>query len=185
MFHLGRSPVQARVRTVQQRVGIGDNCMKPCIKIIRQPYEEPYHLNLIIAASNGRQSGEFEFYINADNLVEIANELEQFPRHETHVYLFELGSEKPEDRFAYYFRFRLCTIDSVGHCAIHLRFNNNRDIPYREILEFCIPVEPLSLNRLGKLLRKFSHLKHEVLYWDAEEAKLWETLADAEHCLCT
>ena len=138
-----------------------------------------------MAASNGRQRGEIEFYVNADDLVEMANVLEQFPRHATHVYLFEIGSEKAEDRWAFYFRFRLCTTDSVGHCAIHLRFNNNRDIPDREISEFCIPVEAAPLNHLGKLLRNFAQLRHEVLYWDTNEAKLYETLSDAEQCLCT
>lgn len=154
--------------------------MNSWIKIIRYPYEEPYLLNLVMSASNGRQRGEIEFYSNADDLNEIADKLEEFPRHASDVYLYELGSERSEDRWAFYFRFRLCTIDSVGHCAIHLRFNNNRDIPDREITEFCIPAEPSAINRLGKLFREFAQLKHEVLYWNPVEGKLYKTQKEAE-----
>ena len=154
--------------------------MNSWITITRYPYEEPYQLNLLMTASNGRQLGEIEFYINTDDLNEIADILEEFPRHASDVYLYELGSERSEDRCAYYFRFRLCTIDLVGHCAIHLRFNNNLDIPDREITEFCIPAEPFAINRLGNFFREFAQLKHEVLYWSPVESKLYKTQKEVE-----
>jgi hypothetical protein len=69
----------------------------------------------------------------------------------------------------------------LGHCAIHLRFNNNGELPDREISEFCIEAEPLALNRLGKLIEKFAQLKHEILYWDLISGELYETKEDAEH----
>jgi hypothetical protein len=154
--------------------------MNPSIKITRYPYEEPHHLNLVIEATNGRLRGQLEVYINAKDLLELADELEAFPRHASAVYLWELGSEKPEDRFAHYFRFRLFTTDSLGHCAIQLRFNNNRDLPDREISEFCIPAEPSELNRFGKLVRKFARLEHEVLYWEPSGGDLFMTQKEAE-----
>jgi hypothetical protein len=157
--------------------------MKSWIKITRQPYEEPYHLNLVMTASNGLQRGQLEYYCNANDLNKIAEELEVFPRHATHVYLYELGSERSEDRFAFYFRFRLSTISPRGSSVILLRFNNNKDIPYREITEFCIPVEPAALNRLGRLFQEFALLKHEVLYWDITNGELYETKEDAEQSL--
>jgi hypothetical protein len=46
-----------------------------------------------------------------------------------------IGSEKIEDKFKYYFHFRLFTTDSIGHCAIQLRFNNNEALPERELSE--------------------------------------------------
>src|SRR6185369_15402945 len=106
--------------------------MSAYIRITRMPYEEPYHTHLVMEASNGRQRWEFEYYASVKSLIEWATRLEVFPRHKTDVYLFELGSERPEDRSAYYFRFRVFTTDSRGHCAIHLRFNNNEDLPRRE-----------------------------------------------------
>ena len=157
--------------------------MTPSIKIIRYPYEEPHHLNLVIEATNGPFRGRLEFYCNASDLIELSNELEAFPRHASAVYLWELGSERVEDRFAHYFRFRLFTIDSVGHCAIQLRFNNNEELPDREIAEFCIEAEPSELVKFGNLVRKFSRLEHEVLFWEPSGGQLYKNKEEAEQLL--
>ena len=157
--------------------------MTPSIKIIRHPYEEPYHLNLVMEATNGCLQGRLEFYCNASELIELADELETFPRHSSAEFLWELGSERPEDRFAHYFRLRLFTTDSVGHCAVQLRFNNNKDLPDREISEFCIKVEPSELKQLGKLVRKFSKLEHEALYWEPSGGQLYKAKKDSEQPL--
>src|SRR5512138_3138067 len=130
--------------------------MKPFIQIYRYLYEEPYHLNLVMTSSNGRLQGRLEFYVNAEALLEWAKGMEEFPLHAKSVLRWEIGSENPDDRFAFYFRLRLFTVDSVGHCAIQLRFNNNEALPDREISEFCIQVEPSQINRLGRLLREFA-----------------------------
>jgi len=140
--------------------------MSAYIKIERRPYEEPYHINLIFEASNGRAKGVLEYYDNADSLIDIATELEVFPRHNTDVFLYQLGSERAEDRHAYYFRFRVFLTNSTGACSIQLRFNNRKDLPDREIVEFCINTEPTGINRLGKLFREFSKLETRVLEWD-------------------
>jgi hypothetical protein len=139
------------------------------------PYEEPYHVNLLIDASNGQQRAQLEFYDNAEALSKIARDLHAFPRHKDHVVIWELGSERPEDNFAYYFRFRVFALDTLGHCAVQLRFNNNRDLPDREIAEFCIRADPAQLDRLAKLLGQFSHLKHELFEWDLDQGLLSES----------
>ena len=157
--------------------------MKPFIQIIRHPYEEPYCLNLVMTASNGSLRGGLEFYVSADELVEWAKGLEEFPLHAQSVLLWEIGSENPDDRFAFYFRLRLFTVDSVGHCAIQLRFNNNEALPHREISEFCIQAEPSQLNRLGQLLREFAQLRHRALVWSLSDGALYETIEDAEQAL--
>jgi hypothetical protein len=144
--------------------------MSNYIRIERIPYEEPYHVQLVWSASNGNVSARFEYYDNAGSLNEIAKHLELFPRHKDDVFLFEIGSEKTEDRFAYYFRFRVFTTDSRGGSAIQIRFSNNNELPDREIVEFCIRTESASLNRLGKLLREFAKLRQEYLAWSESEA---------------
>jgi hypothetical protein len=154
--------------------------MKPFIQITRYLYEEPYHLQLVMAASNGRQRGKIEYYANADDLTEIASVLKEFPRHPTDVYRYEIGSQRSEDKWPYFLRLRLVTTDSPGRYAIHLAFNNNREIPYRESSEFCIPVEAAALNQLGSLFQEFARLKHEVLYWNPVEGKLYPTRIEAE-----
>jgi hypothetical protein len=155
--------------------------MRPSIRIVRYPYEEPYTLNLVITASNGNVGGRLEFYLGASELLKWAEELERFPMHARSVYLWEVGSEYPEDRFGFYFRLRLFTTDSLGHCAIQFRFNNNAALPDREISEFCIGgLEPAQINRLGQLCRKFAALKHEVLDWSPTDGRLCESAREVE-----
>ena len=140
------------------------------LRIERIPYEEPYHVQLVWSVSNGNISSCFEYYDNAESLKEMAERLEVFPRHSSDVFLYEIGSEKPEDRFAYYFRFRVFTTDSPGNSAIQIRFCNNNDLPYREIIEFCIQTEPAAINRLGKLFRKYGELENEFMAWSESES---------------
>jgi len=148
--------------------------MTSAIKITRHPYEEPYILNLVIEATNGPFRGTLEFYTDPDELLELANALEVFPRESSDSYIFELGSENPEESFAFYLKLRVFTVDMLGHCGIHIRLNSNIDNRDREVSEFCIsPVEPSGINQLGKLFRKFAKLEHNILYWKPNESKLF------------
>jgi hypothetical protein len=157
--------------------------MKPFIQINRHPYEEPYHLNVVMTASNGKLQGALEFYINAESLLEWAKGMEEFPSHAKSMLRWEIGSENPDDRFSFYFRMRLFTTDSVGHCALQLRFNNNRALPEREISEFCLQAEPSQINSLGRLIREFGQLRHRALLWEVSDGALYETIEEAEQAL--
>jgi hypothetical protein len=168
------------VTVAAETKSLGFKKMKPYIRITRYPYEEPHHLNLVITASNGQLVGKLEFYLNADALTEWATEMEAFPRQAKSAVLWELGSARPEDRFAFYFRMRLFTVDGLGHGAIQLAFNNNEASPDREVSEFCIRSEAAQINRLGNLLRQFSKLNHQVLHWSLTDGKLYESIEDAE-----
>jgi hypothetical protein len=148
------------------------NSPRSFIRIIRTPYEEPHHIQLEIEASNGSHTAKFQVYVNATVLSEWAKHLEVYPRHNSDVFLFEIGSERSEDRWAYYFRLRVFMIDGSGHCAILLRTNNNQDLPDRELAEFCIRAEPSQINNLGKLFREFSKLKHHELEWWVNDGAL-------------
>jgi hypothetical protein len=154
--------------------------MHPFIRIIRIPYEEPYHVHILLEASDGFSLGVLEYYDNADAFKEWADALEVFPRHIHAFFLHERGSERPEDRHAFYFRLRAFTTDGLGHCAIQLRMNNNQDLPFRSISEFCIRAEAADINRFGMLCREFAMLKHEVLYWRVTQGELYRTRAEAE-----
>ena len=148
--------------------------MKPFIRITRHPYEEPYHVNLVVAASNGRQQGELEIYANVGDLAAFARELRGFPKRKDDTALWELGSERPEDRVAFYYRFRVFQVTSNGRCAIEVRFCNNREPPDREAVEFSIDALPSDLDRLAVLLERFSSLEHRVLEWDINDGDLRE-----------
>lgn len=146
--------------------------MKTLIEIERFPYEEPYHINLIVKASNEICAGQLEIYDTANSLRDCASALNAFPRHSKDSFVWELGSERLEDNFAFYFRFRVLLMDSAGHTAIQLRFNNNEDHPEKLISEFCITCEPAGVNRLGKLFGEFAKLRARKLIWDGVDGEV-------------
>jgi len=55
----------------------------PGIILRRYPYEEPYHLNLVLTACNGVFGGRLEYYCNADDLATLGTVLTRFPRQTT------------------------------------------------------------------------------------------------------
>ena len=146
--------------------------MRPFIRITRHPYEEPHHVNLVVAASNGRQQGELEIYANAEDLVVFAHKLRGFPKQKDDTVLWELGSERSEDRFAFYYLLRVFQVTASGRCAIELHFCNNQTPPDREVVEFSIDALPSDLDRLADLLERFGRLEHTVLQWNVSDGEL-------------
>ena len=144
----------------------------PGIRITRYPYEEPYHLHLHIQASNGRVQGCLEFYCNADDLKTFGKQLVDFTGSRSRAIVYELGSEKPSDRFAFFLSLRVRPLDSSGHCAVQIHLNNNEEPPSRELMEFSIRANVADLNRLGNLLMGFGRLQHRVLEWDVHDGRL-------------
>lgn len=143
------------------------------------PYDETSILQLDWEVSNGRILSSFEFYLNQEKLIELAEHLEFFPKKLPDEYVFEVGSERPKDRYAYYFKLMLFTIDRRGHCALQIRYNNNRELPYREIIDFCIlKAEPYQVNKLGSLFRTFAKLEHDILYWSPTECYVSQLRVD-------
>ena len=112
------------------------NTITTGIKITRFPYEEPYHLNLRIEASNGKMNGRLGYYCNADDLKELGGKLLGYLGNKDQAIVYQLGSEKPEDRFAIFFSFRINPIDFAGHSVIRIRMNNNEPPPATEACEF-------------------------------------------------
>ena len=143
--------------------------MKKTIEIIRRPSEEPYHVNLIVKASNGESTGQIEIYDHADRFKELADILEDFPFRKIRKFKWELGSEKPEDRFAFYFKCEFSLIELSSVCVIQIRFNNNETGVEKSISEFSICCLPNELNILGQLFREFSKLEKETLIWNGLE----------------
>ncbi|WP_422359711.1 hypothetical protein [Reichenbachiella sp.] len=143
----------------------------PFIKITRHLYEEPYHVNLTVQISNGEQMGTLGIYDNADRLVQIANAMEGFPFN-SKDFKWELGSEKAEDRFAFYFLFNLFISPGDSEATIHVGMNNNELAPEKSISEFFMTLEPAAINRLGELFRKFAELQHTGLYWNGSTGEV-------------
>jgi hypothetical protein len=142
------------------------------ISIACYPYEEPYHLNLRIKASNGRVAGDLEYYCNASDLKELGKQLIDYlgkPDDEIH---FELGSEAPEVRCAFYLSLRVKPLDSSGHSALFVHLNNNEVGRDNETSRFSIKANRGEINRLGKPLSGFGDLQHLRLDWHVHDGRL-------------
>lgn len=129
------------------------------LNITRQPYEEPYHVNLLVAAGNLSTQAQFEIYANASDLNVAALSLTGFPKTDNDTFSWELGSDKEQGRFEFYFRLRVFQFSSSGRCAIEIKFNNNQKPPNQQIVEFCIDAYPPDLDRLGTILKSFGRLE--------------------------
>ena len=140
--------------------------MKNIIEIERIPYEEPYHLELMFKASTEEHAGQLRIYTKTESLKECAQNLIVFPRHSSDSVLWELGSERPEDRFGFYFRFRAILQKSNGESFIQIRLNNNEAAPGTAISEFYMSTKVESIQILGGLIREFSELESSKLFWN-------------------
>ena len=142
--------------------------MNPRIIVKRYPYEEPYHLQLEFFVSNGRFSGNTDFYCNTEDLKTIGIALQKFPSKIGDEYRYEIGSENPKDRCYVYFLLRTYTTDSVGHCAIQFAITINGDELNKSNCRFSISSDAASINRLGILFEKFSKLEDFEFKWSPE-----------------
>ena len=143
------------------------------IRIQRFPYEEPYHVQLLLRAENGRFSGGLDFYTGVPCLKEFAESLQNFPKCIGDEVQFVYGSPHKEDRKYRHLVVRAYTIGNVGHCAIQLTFNNHEEEPDEGCASFSIAADAAAINRLGKLLQKFSGLQHLELFWSPHEDELF------------
>ena len=138
--------------------------MNSFIKLEYVPYEETT-IKIKWHVSNGNTATKAEYYHNLLELEKIANHLEIFPRNSSDKFIHAFGSERQEDRAAYYFRLYVFLHSSTGGSSMLFRFSNNRPLPDTEITEFCIHTEPAAINKLGKMFRQFSKLEDEVMIW--------------------
>ena len=139
--------------------------MRSFLSITRQPYEEPYHVNLLVSAGNLSTQAQFEIYANASDLNNAASSLIGFPKTDSDIFTWELGSEDEQKRFAFYFRLRVFQFSATGRCAIEIRFSNNQKPPNQQMVEFCIEAYPSDLDRLGTIFESFGRLEDLTMEW--------------------
>ena len=116
--------------------------------------------------------GGLEYFCSANDLNDLGKKLLGFLGSRDEKVVYQLGSEKSEDRFAFFFRFEVISLDLAGHSAIRLRMNNNELPPATEVCEFCISTDVVDVNRLGNLLVAFGKLEHRILDWSVKDGKL-------------
>ncbi len=145
--------------------------MSNSIKIQRIPYEEPHLLELHWTIHGEETASYFELYDNAKILNNLANALSDFPKHSADNYLYQLGSEKPEDNFSYFFSLNIFMRNHRGHDAgMDVRFVNYQEHADTRTVDFRLYTNAPQLRILGELFEKFSKLESEILFWDTHNS---------------
>ena len=124
--------------------------------------------------------GSLTCYCNANDLTELGSKLLAYLGNQYEAIDYDLGSEKTEDRFAFFFSLRISPFDLAGHTSVRIRMNNNRKPPATEACEFCIKADVIDVNRLGSLLIAFGKLEHLVLDWSVKDGKLLKNVEATE-----
>jgi len=137
---------------------------EPGIKVTLELYEQPDLLRVFFTAFNGSFQGKLKYYDLASSFRDTGEALSAFPSKIPDEYLYEIGSNRPEDDFAFYFALRAYTTDTSGHCAIQFTMNDYMMEP-SESCRFSIKAEPWAIHRLGELMKRFSTLRYGTLKW--------------------
>ena len=140
------------------------------IQIERVPYEEPDHLELHWTISSGEISSKFEIYDNASVLSDFVNALNDFPKHSEDKFVYQIGGEEVESKWAYFFRLIFSTNPRGHDATIDVKFLNHQTSQDTRIVDFRLHTNSPNLRKLAKLFSKFSKLKSQILYWDNSDA---------------
>ncbi len=139
--------------------------MTQTIEIKRVQYEEPYHFNLIFKVTDKNTFDRFEIYCKSEHVINCAETLIDFPINIHNDFNWELGSENPKDRFAFYFNFRVSLNKTDTKTNIKIRFNNNEDYPDKKVLQFDLTSNTDEVQELGRLLKTISKLESKQIVW--------------------
>jgi hypothetical protein len=106
-------------------------------------------LQLEVTASNDIQVGKQDFYAYPETIAEFGKKLMDFPKTTSDTVAFEYGSEP---NYYCYFRLSAVVLNSRGHSALEIEFNNRLEPPAKAECHFFMSCEPATVNTFGKKL---------------------------------
>ena len=118
-------------------------------------------LQLEVTASNDAQVGMQDFYAYPETLIEFGKNLANFPKSHSDVAMIEYGME-PD--YYCYFSLSAVVLNSRGHSALEIKFNNRLDPPVKAECHFFLPCEPATVNAFGQKLLDWSKRMEEPLH---------------------
>ena len=118
-----------------------------------------------VVVSQGAIESCTHFYGDADTWKDFGNRLVAFPRDITERVVFETGQR--HSNFAYMSLSAYC-YDPQGHAAVKVIADNNAADPYRCKLEFSIPSEVASINKIGQFLLNWQIKNYAAIVWQAQ-----------------
>ncbi len=116
--------------------------------------------------TNGVNSTSIDFYGDADEFQDFANELCSFPKTIDTEIKYELG--KQGEKWAYYILLRVFCYENNGHTALQIKIHKNGTEPYKSHSEFYILTVPASINNFGQKLKNWNPKINNEIEWTAE-----------------
>ncbi|UPL48150.1 hypothetical protein [Hymenobacter sublimis] len=104
------------------------------------------------------------FLEHIDTWREFGRELVRFPESSSAKVVLQMGDISSYDS---YLKLQAYCFDAYGHAAIHVSVDNRKPDPNRCKLEFSIPAEIASINRLGHLLGNWRVENDPEILWQA------------------
>ncbi|UOQ78169.1 hypothetical protein MUN84_06110 [Hymenobacter sp. 5516J-16] len=117
-----------------------------------------------VTISKGENTTYLTFFADEDTWKDFGKELSCFPTAVSATVSFEAGIIDTSDS---YLKLQAYCFDAYGHAAIHVSVDNRKLDPNRCKLEFSIPAEIASINRLGHLLGNWRVGNDPEILWQA------------------
>ena len=121
----------------------------PYIEIAKIRTDSDEMLQLEAIASNESQVAKQDFYVYPDDILDFGNQLQAFPKSKSDVVSLEYGNDP---KFYCYFLLRAVVLDSLGHSAIEIKFDNRLDPPVKASGNFFMSCEVATVNEFGRQL---------------------------------
>ncbi|QJX45812.1 hypothetical protein HMJ29_02220 [Hymenobacter taeanensis] len=118
-----------------------------------------------VEITRGILATQITFFDDEDVWKSFGQELISFPRAITSSAEFEAGNVASSDG---YIKLQVYCYDGYGHTALRVTVDNKLIEPDRQRLEFSIPAEIASINRLGHLLLSWQVDNDSEILWQAQ-----------------
>ncbi len=117
-------------------------------------------IELVVCASNGRQTGAMEVYLHPDDLRSFGAHLQSFPTDMDHVVSLESGGVASE--WYGHFLMRAFVLDTSS-CALEVLMDSRGEPLSEARLHFYVELEAACANRLGRAIEGWDVLNAQPL----------------------
>jgi hypothetical protein len=118
-----------------------------------------------VVVVKGKIESHVSFLGDTNKWREFGYELVRFPEHSLTKAVLQMGG------ISFWggdFMLTAYCYDAGGHSALQVLIDNKQENPHRQKLEFSIPAEVASLNRLGHLLLNWQVENNSEIVWQAQ-----------------
>ena len=118
-----------------------------------------------VVVTKDKIESHVSFLEDTEKWREFGRKLAHFPESSSATALIQMGGISSWDG---YLMFTAYCFDAAGHAALRVLVDNKLKDPHKQKLEFSIPAEIASLNRLGHLLLTWQVENDSELLWQAQ-----------------